>query len=565
MYAILSPQLAGSIMILGGIIPGYIVYWLRTEPQGIIVRWFRFAMLCGAVWSISFGLLVLVESSVLRLALTNIFIIAVPSASIALFAVSYEFTFREPISNRYLILFIPVVLLFVFAWFNPSQLIYTVENPYQTSKILVPANPGSIRLPLNMIGGPVLSLMAAGLVAGELARAEHKQRAIQAGLLLLMIVLGFIPGMMKVLELVPPYFDLTPIGWSVNGVILAITIKRFDLFQLSPSSKRRVFETLTDPVIVLSPEDAVSDLNDAARTTFDITLGMTMTELQASNPALQAVFNDTTTEVKIEHGDTKRVFDLNEISVPQGYGLESRILLFRDITEQSVKADALRQKTDRLDSFASRVSHDLQSPITVAGGYVNLARHADDPKESLDEIETALQRAENLIDDILSMARNGQDLDPEPVELGKQADQAWSTVSTADASLVIETDAVVTADPRQVRRLFENLFRNSVEHGGSAVTVRIETTNDGFYIADDGAGIPASDREKVFDDGVTYDSDGTGYGLAIVRSIVEGHNWSIEATASESGGARFNITNVSFDAAVQSTTREERHNRRDED
>jgi signal transduction histidine kinase len=351
----------------------------------------------------------------------------------------------------------------------------------------------------------------------------------------------------------------------VNGVILAITIKRFDLFQLSPSSKRRVFETLTDPVIVLSPEDAVSDLNDAARTTFDITLGMAMTELQASNPALQAVFNDTTTEVKIEHGDTKRVFDLNEISVPQGYGLESRILLFRDITEQSVKADALRQKTDRLDSFASRVSHDLQSPITVAGGYVNLARHADDPKESLDEIETALQRAENLIDDILSMARNGQDLDPEPVELGKQADQAWSTVSTADASLVIETDAVVTADPRQVRRLFENLFRNSVEHGGSAVTVRIETTNDGFYIADDGAGIPASDRERVFDDGVTYDSDGTGYGLAIVRSIVEGHNWSIEATASESGGARFNITNVSFDAAVQSTTREERHNRRDED
>lgn len=565
MDQILSPQLAGIIMILGGIIPGYIVYWLRTEPQGIIVRWFRFAMLCGAVWSISFGLMVLVESSVLRLAITNIFIIAVPSASIALFALSYEFTFREPISKQYLLLFVPVVLLFVLAWFNPSQLIYTVENPYQTSDILVPANPGSLRLPLNMIGGPVLSLMAAGLVAGELVRAEHKQRTIQAGLLLLMIALGFIPGMMKVLELVPPYFDPTPIGWSLNGVILAVTIKRFDLFRLSPSSKRRVFETLTDPVIALSPENVVSDLNEAARTTFDITLGMTLTELQASNPALQAVLNDTATEIEIEHGDANRVFEFSEISVRQGYGLESRILLFRDITEQSAKADALRKKTDRLDSFASRVSHDLQGPITVAGSYVNIARRADDPEESLDEIESALQRAENLIDEMLSMAQTGEDFDPEPVELGKQAVQAWSTVSTAEASLVIETDAVVTADPRQVRRLFENLFRNSIEHGGSAVTVRVEMTSDGFYIADDGAGIPASDRENIFDEGVTHDSAGTGYGLAIVRSIVEGHDWSIEATASESGGARFDITNVSFDATLQSTTQEDQYKSRDGD
>jgi len=557
MDAILSPQLAGIVMILGGIIPGYIVYWLRTEPQGIIVRWFRFAMLCGAVWSISFGLMVLVDSSVLRLAITNVFIIAVPSASIALFALSYEFTFREPISKRYLLLFVPVVLLFVLAWFNPSQLIYTVENPYQTGEILVPANPGSLRLPLNMVGGPVLSLMAAGLVAGELVRTEHKQRTIQAGLLLLMITLGFIPGMLKVLELVPPYFDPTPIGWSLNGVILAVTIKRFDLFRLAPSSKRRVFETLTDPVIALSPDNAVSDLNEAARTTFDITLGMTITELKTSNPALEAVLNDTATEIELEQGDTKRVFDFSEISVPQGYGLESRLLLFRDITEQSAKADALRKKTDRLDSFASRVSHDLQGPITVAGSHVNIARRADNPAESLDEIETALQRAENLIDDMLSMARNGQDFDPEPVELGKQAVQAWSTVSTADASLVIETDAVVTADPRQLRRLFENLFRNSVEHGGAAVTVRIETTSEGFYIADDGVGIPENARENIFDDGVTYDSDGTGYGLAIVRSIVDDHGWSIEATGSETGGARFDITNVSFDASTQSTTQED--------
>ena len=89
------------------------------------------------------------------------------------------------------------------------------------------------------------------------------------------------------------------------------------------------------------------------------------------------------------------------------------------------------------------------------------------------------------------------------------------------------------------------------------MTGRVETTSDGFYIADDGAGIPASYRENIFDEGVTNDSAGTGYGLAIVRNIVDGHGWSIEATAGESGGARFDITNVSFDATAQPTKEED--------
>lgn len=558
MNAALSSQLSGIVMVIGGIIPGYIVYWLRTEPQGIIVRWFRFAMLCGTVWSTSFGMMVLTESSVLRLAITNIFIIAVPSASIALFALSYEFTFREPIPRSYMLLFVPVVLLFISAWFNPSQLIYTVENPYQTSEILVPANPGSLRLPLNMIGGPVLSLMAAGLITGELVRTENKQRTIQAGLLLLIIILGSTSGIMKVLELVPPYFDPTPIAWSLNGVILAVTIKRFDLFRRSPTSERRVFETFSDPIIVISPNNVVSDFNEAARTVFEINFGMKITELRSSNPMLEAALNGTETEIEIEQGEMKRVFEFSKAYVSQGYELESRTLFFRDITKQSAKSDALLKKANRLDSFASHVSHDLQNPIMVAGGYVNIARRADDPEEPLDKIESALQRAENLIDDILSMARSGEDFDPEPVELGKQATQAWSTVSTADASLVIETDSVIIADLQQLRRLFENLFRNSIEHGGSAVTVRVEATNEGFYIADDGVGIPADNRENIFHDGMKYDSDGTGYGLAIVRSIANGHGWSIEATDSVSNGARFDITDVSFDETTQSMVEERR-------
>ena len=549
----LPPTTAGLIMMAGGIIPGFVVYWLRTEPQGIVVRWFRFAMLCGMVWSVSFGLIALVDTPALRLAITNVFIIAVPSASIATFALAYEFTFREPMPRRYLLLFVPVVLLFVLSWFNPGELIYTVDNPYQTNEILVPAEPGSIRVVLNMIGGPLLTVMAAGLVIGELLRTDRRTRAIQSAILLLLIVMGFVPGIIKVVGLVPPYFDPTPIGWSLSGLLVATTLKRVDLFRFAPSSKRRVFDELSDPIIVLNPDGVVADVNHAATDVFGVETGMTITEIERATPDLGSVLAGTATQVSLDDGETHRVFEYSEMSLPQGYDIESRILLFRDITEQADAAEALQEKTDRLNAFASRVSHDLQGPITVATSYVQLARRADDPTQPLGEIETALQRAETLIQDILAMAQSGQQPDRQPLSLEAAAHTAWAMVATADASLVVETDATLSADTQQLSRLFENLFRNSVEHGGTAVTVRVGTTADGFYVADDGVGIPADKQATIFDERVSYDADGTGYGLAIVRDIVAAHGWSVTVTESTDGGARFEITGVTFGAAASTT------------
>jgi signal transduction histidine kinase len=85
-----------------------------------------------------------------------------------------------------------------------------------------------------------------------------------------------------------------------------------------------------------------------------------------------------------------------------------------------------------------------------------------------------------------------------------------------------------------------------VEHGGSDVTVRVGTLDDrpGFYVEDDGPGIPEEVREEVFDRGVTTDDDGTGFGLAIVREIAEAHGWTVRATESDAGGARFEFTGV---------------------
>jgi signal transduction histidine kinase len=92
--------------------------------------------------------------------------------------------------------------------------------------------------------------------------------------------------------------------------------------------------------------------------------------------------------------------------------------------------------------------------------------------------------------------------------------------------------------------LLENLFSNAVEHDDGDVTVTIGDTADGFYVADDGPGIPEERREDVFEAGYSTAEDGTGFGLRIVGQIARAHGWSVRATGSAAGGARFEIGGI---------------------
>ena len=69
---------------------------------------------------------------------------------------------------------------------------------------------------------------------------------------------------------------------------------------------------------------------------------------------------------------------------------------------------------------------------------------------------------------------------------------------------------------------------------------------DGFYVEDDGPGIPEENRTDIFDSGYSTTGEGTGFGLSIVKRVAEAHGWDITVTESEVGGARFEITGVEF-------------------
>jgi PAS domain S-box-containing protein len=229
-------------------------------------------------------------------------------------------------------------------------------------------------------------------------------------------------------------------------------------------------------------------------------------------------------------------------------GEECFAVISRDISDRKQYERELERQNERLEEFASVVSHDLRNPLMVASSYLEMLRDGRD-EDALDSIERALDRMDTLIDDLLTLARNGEVVaEFEPVDLAAAAGNCWATVDTGGATLAVDTGLTVSADRSRLRQLLENLFGNAVTHGGDGVTVTVGDLPGGFYVADDGPGIPEGDREAVFTRGHSTTREGTGFGLAIVTSIAEAHGWEISLTESDQGGARFEITGVDMPA-----------------
>jgi signal transduction histidine kinase len=245
-----------------------------------------------------------------------------------------------------------------------------------------------------------------------------------------------------------------------------------------------------------------------------------------------------------ERGFDERTRDLVRVYVRTGQSALDRVAQQRELERQN----------ERLEEFASVVSHDLRNPLSVVDGRAQLAMQTGDT----DQLETVLrnvERMDRLIDDLLTLAREGEEAaERRPINVGRVVEDAWKSVEAPAAELEVpERLPVVEVDPEQFQRVFENLFRNAVEHGGEDVTVTVSPLTDdgettGIAVADDGPGIPPDERDRVFERG--YTTGGNGLGLAIVDEIVGNHGGTVVARESATGGARFEIRDIEPDQPV---------------
>jgi PAS domain S-box-containing protein len=265
-------------------------------------------------------------------------------------------------------------------------------------------------------------------------------------------------------------------------------------------------------------------------------------------------------EARFRHGDGHWIWIETSMSpIPAEYDVDGVVTVTREITDRKRRErdleeahaeleqsnEALRRQNSRLDRLASVVSHDLRNPLNVASGRLELIREERDG-EDLAAVGEALDRMSRMIDELQTLTLSQRHAEnTTTVPIARRARTAWETTETAGGELdvLLDDDVEHEADPELLDHVFENLFRNAVVHNRAPVTVTVGALAErrGFYVADDGTGIPPEHADDVFEYGYTAGGEGTGFGLGIVTEFVEAHGWAVAVTESDGGGARFEI------------------------
>ena len=331
---------------------------------------------------------------------------------------------------------------------------------------------------------------------------------------------------------------------------------------------QRLVESAGDPMWVLDDDGSIKLLNGAMADAFgtsksalrgtDVREVLPPDGVEMGEDAIRTILSSAgseweTFETVIEEasGD-ERTYEVTVGVIRDDEGrFNGSVATFRDITERKQKTEELQRQNDRLDQFASVVSHDLRNPLTIAQSYLELAEESGDPAQ-FEKVQDALDRMEAMIEDLLTMARVGGNVEEtDSVYLETVVNESWDHVETAESELTLDISSGerLSCDHDRALNLFENLFRNAVDHNDPPVTVRVGTLDgetdskagSGFYVEDDGNGIPEDERADIFDHGYTTSDDGLGFGLSIVQDVADAHGWGVAITDGTDGGARFEI------------------------
>lgn len=555
--------------ILGGILGG--VLCRNSENKGAIP-------LCIVNFAAAFWAFCLLLSTAtqewLAFAAIRITYLGVGVTVAATFVFALEYTGRE----RYLtpktlaVLAIHPVVLVLFAVLNPDGLFFT---ELASAGIGVDQQWGAAFW-VHSAYSYTLVLIYTVLLVGFIYRTRHTLYRGQAAALVFGVVAPAPLNLVYLADIVP--FDTTPIGFLVASACYAVAIVRYEYTNISPIARKKVIANVRDGMIVVDTDDRIVDTNPAAEEmlrTEGSMVGASITEV-VDSPDVVSVFEELSVEESDEQTVSYGERSLQIESTPIRDDRDRHVgwlFLLDDVTERVRRERDLEQQIEKLDQFASLVSHDLRNPINVTSGYIEQAKATGDLSH-LDKAEEATERMEAIIEDVLALAREGQDVtDPEEISLEAVAREAWETVDTEGATLVVERDVGIIADPSRLKRLFENLYRNSLEHGADpdgpspadlVITVAVEDetpTALTIAVSDNGTGVPEDDRDRVFEDGYTTTREGTGLGLAIVEQIARAHDWTVRAgqadrdelldstdpddeTDDSAGGAKFEIVGV---------------------
>lgn len=559
-------------------LPWYLVEEFSDDRFQIALAVFSVSL---AVWSLGEMLRVSATTIAAERVWHNVRFIGPAFGSVGYFVFTAIYTNHDRWVERqrlWLLFVIPAVTT-VLAWTNPQHmLVRTAVEPSGTGPFVMAYSPGPWFV-VHAAYSYVLTAVGTVWIVNQFLEFKSNTYFRKQGVSILLSVLVIMSANLAY-NLGLTTVEWTPVGGALWAIVFTIALSQYRIFDLSPLARDVVVENVESGMVVTNVEGEIVDVNGVGATIIGIAddelIGRQLddvfiTSQETIEGILAAEESRETVAVQTEETNYYDI-TVSPISMPSDEAV-GQVIMFTEVTDRveqqqqlAAQKQSLERQNERLDEFASVVSHDLRNPLSTIDGWLRVADDAvtgdepalDDAETAIENIEQAHERMETIVDGLLMLARAGQTVEEtEAVELKAVASESWehAAVDGCDLETPIPDGTTIDADRDRLRRVFENLYRNAADHNDKPVTLRTGILGDpdsstgsgqrqGFYIEDDGNGIPAEQRTEVFEHGYTTSDDGTGIGLSIVKDIITAHGWDIEITAGSDGGARFEITGV---------------------
>ena len=348
-----------------------------------------------------------------------------------------------------------------------------------------------------------------------------------------------------------PYPDLLYNATMAGSTILSVTfiwaLFYADFLKLTPTERRVLLEDIDDAAVVLDHQDHLAYANRAACDLFGTDpeyVGMPADDYFSTvGDQFLGQFTEMTdgkTEIEIMPNSEKRYFSVTVSTI--GDNERRRAFVLHEITAEREYRQQIEKQRDDLDILNQVLRHDIRNDLQLILAYTEMAADTIDDDEAETHLETVYENAEHAVD-LTKVAREmaavmlsaEQELEPISIRsvIQSEVDQIREAYPDANIISASEVQQEAVRANEMLGSVFRNLLKNAVQHNDKpvpTVAVSSNTVDESIKIrvADNGPGISDAAKEDIFGKGEKgLDSEGTGIGLYLVKSLVESYGGDV--------------------------------------
>jgi len=544
-----------ALLFLSAIITASLAIYGWRNRKVPIAQPFALLMAAATLWTCGEaiqGLNVSLATSIIVNTIEYTGIVMVP---VAWFILALFYTGRSRYVNQAIITLLCIIPAFtvVLVATNPLHyLYYSGFTPEVVNGVTIWLFNHGPLFPINLGYTYILSILAFFLVLIQFFVQFDRYRK-QTLILLIASLVPFIFNLVYVVQPAGlPQYDLTPISFTIMGILIAFGILRYRLFSGIPIVYASLFDSISDDVFVTDLEGEIIDVNPAALALAGKPAGWVIGKtLSSVLPELPSAWNcrdsrkEFREELSLSKDGQKKYYAVTKVPLLSDDIEIGYLVTLRDITERRNALIARETANRKLNLLSDVTRHDINNQLTVLLGYLYLVKDGVSDPKILSYIEKEEHAASTISQQIL-FTREYQNIGmkaPAWQDIRETFQNAVQHHSTGDLGITIDpVDFEVFADPL-FEKTFYNLIDNSLRYGGETMkNIRISSKvkPDGLFIFydDDGVGIPVNEKSRIFERGFGKTGE---QGLFLLREILSITGITIRESGTPGKGCRFEL------------------------